>query len=83
VLPEIKSNYLVNARRLKTAKLWPGSLEEQEFNHGGLTVASVRARITKLERCDDLTTDERTYLALLRDCLSFWPEAGFVNKEER
>ncbi len=72
----LKGHYLINCSRLKKARLWPGSLEEFEFEKGrGVTVSAAETRITRLERCPDRTPEETEFLNLLKDAVKHWPEA--------
>ena len=58
---------LVDVSLLKKTKLWDGSLEQQAFKFVGVTLDNVRAKIAQLERCDDLTTNEKEYLSALKE----------------
>lgn len=55
-------------KRLRDCKLWSGSNTlKYEFDHFGLTVASVDEAIAAKKRCDDLTSDEMEYLGALEE----------------
>lgn len=64
------SDFLVDCSELKKCKLWPGSFEEYEFKTFGLRRKYVRDKISRLERCDDLTEGEAEYLVTLKRSLT-------------
>lgn len=56
---------------LRQHRLWAGSLLQQSFALSGLSRGELLAAYTRLAACDDLTQDEVTYLAAMRETLDF------------
>ena len=69
----MKNSYLVNCFRLKQCVLWKGSVLEQQFNYGGVTINTLNERITQLKRCDDLTAKEIEWLEAMESAINNWP----------
>lgn len=57
---------IVSVKRLKTCKLWSGSMLEMEFKYGGLTMATVQTKLLALKASDDRTPAENELLAALQ-----------------
>jgi hypothetical protein len=57
---------IVSCKHLKQCRLWPGSIEESSFLHGGgISLDQVLKHHASLSRCDDRTEAEDEYLAAL------------------
>lgn len=60
-----KDEWIVSVEHLAKCRLWPGSAEETSARFGGLRYKQVVDKISRLERCDDLTDNEKAYLEAL------------------
>ena len=54
------------SKRLTSCDLWAGSMLSLHAKFGTLTLAHLKDKIAKLERCDDLTRAEKEFLAALK-----------------
>lgn len=60
---------IVPCTLLKKCALWEGSHEQFSFNYGGITAGLLIDTINMKRHCDDLTDNEKEYLAAMSQTL--------------
>ena len=58
------SRLIAVSKEIKEHPLWKGSVEELSFNFGGITVEHIQKMLAAKAACDDLTPNEKSWIAL-------------------